>query len=471
MPEAVARFGGGILFIWLLALLLLAVPLLAFDLACSLTLRGTPAASLRRISRHMAIWGHLQSLLCLVFGMLLLMLSIWSLAILLDGLTHAMIGGAALWTGHGSGAMMELLTDPEGNAAGVSSIAMLPMGGVLMIGVLIWLLIHRLIAWPDERFRPYCIALVIGMFGSALLGLGLMQFWPVMPFTAPPDLWAGSSPSYLAMVVEAISWIFCGAALGAALLGQSALRRSQGSDVFAGALWALGLGGCAFLAWLFASGVLLSIGGLVLAGPSLDDLRAPLQTLLFGLPQGLFIAGGEGWLGHLLAAIGLSFLFFWSCLSASYLLRVVAGAWERDYGCSASDARNAVVLIGLLSCLVFAHRQGLFLWMAIFDSLRYLALPGLSLLLLVLVNQRLGLRGLADHLRSYSVIPIPVWWSWWAQCLVPVALAGYLCLALLYHFAWWGDGWQDARWRLAGFVSLLLVISAAWMLHQRGLRR
>lgn len=462
MPMLIIRHGFAALGWWPLIVMLVVLPLSGFAVSLSMTMRATPALMLRRMHRGLYPLGLAQTLVTLMIGVLGAMFAAWSWTMAIDVLLDLLSGRDSRLAGPWSqvpdgfsgtlGFMGRALSD----LAFKDLIS--PMGGVLMMSVLLWLMVHRFLR---HSILP-TLWLVTPVFGGILLMaiLALLAAWssPLPPFAAVPQLSEGQGGgSGLAMLVDVTTCAMLAVALGSGLLGQwyglQARRVDIMDSIISSSLWSMAL----WLIWLMAVGMLLTYG-LYLQGDPGSVMVGGLELLMLRLPMAVVAATGSGALAALLVVLVLLVLGLWGLITTLLTVHVTIHSVRQDFQLSYREAQTRVVIAGLLLSLPFATLGGPALWTLLLDGLRLIVLPALSIMVLVMVNKYLGLDGIVGMVRHYSVIPVSSHWVMVIKVILPLFLLLVMITGAAMALGWQNGGWSWPRLLTLLPMTLVLVL-------------
>ena len=472
MPGLVLRHGLGVVLWWSLAFMAIGMPLVIFGVTLTYTLRATPSKNLRRVHRSLGSAGVAQTGLILLFAILVAVLGVWAWTMFADMVIDVISGrGTRLQqTVHD----LRLVVRP---IIGNTDVATLkagqlgsPLGGMLIIAVLLWLALHRgLTAWSKQVNW-----LLLILFSTLVLFAGLFAalawHWSVAPFSLLPTVSVGHGEALFPLAVssDVLSLLFVGCALGSAFVGQLLLQENRSKDVVATALWA-GAGVLILVVlWLIIVGTALSLLSFVQADLQ-TSIGSVIEVIFVRLPMGLFAALGGGLFAEIVAMALMAWLGGVAFIAALLLLRTACFHVHRELRMPLEEVQTRVTIIGLLLILPFCTIGGPALWLAVVDGVRFVMLPLLLLWIWWGVEYHLGFDGLVDYLRSYSVVPISPLWQIYARFIMPAILLTYLAGGLAMAVGWHNGGFYWPR--LLAILPLMVLMVYMWWFHRQESQR
>ena len=470
LPDLIIQHGMMAVVLWTIGVLVVAFPFLSLGLTMSFTLRGSPAKNLRRIHRPFAALGVLQTAVTFLVGILLVVVSTWAFTVLADIIID-LVSGRGSRLGQGIDEIRQHwivvigFSDLESMSAGHLGS---PLGGLLIVAVLLWLVIHQVLNTEQFYFRGVIqIALVI--FLVLLGGLCLSVVGNRLPLFLSPA--GGSSPESpqglypLGMLSDVLSVVLLSGALGTGFIGQMLMQDGRSRDSLAS------------LAVSLVSMVVLAVGWLILAGVGYAQFNfmhlegylssaSSIDVLLLQIPIGIYLAGGGGAWGVLLTLLFLLFTGLVSLIAALLFLRSSSIQLQRDFALPLHEIQTRLITAGMLCTLPFCTQGGVGLWLAVIDGIRLILLPAMLLWLWWGVTLHLGFSGFVDYMRTTSAIPMVRWWNAYVRVAIPFILLLYLIGSALILS---GGYALPSLWNpLLTLTPLIALIMYGWWYYKRG---
>ena len=464
LPDLVMRYGGFSLLFWALASLLVTFPMLSLSTALSYTLRSSPAKNLRRVHRSLVLSGVAQTALIFLGGLLLVVVSAWSWTIFADMFID-LVSGRGSRLGDDFPSLRQqwtmIIGESHSDAFELERLSR-PLGGLLIVAVLLWLGVHQFLINGIKSFNGLIQALTLGLVlgGGALVLFILLCGLPLFlspNSTGDVGLSMISQPTLrpLGLWTEFISLAFLSGWLGTAFIGQLSFQDGRSRDplmTVAISVVALVL---VALCWMLVIG----------AGESaqhffrVDGQQAPgssIELLFLRLPMIFHTLGGSA-----LAMTFLAWLGILTFVCGLLLLRTACVHLQRDMRMADGEIQSRMIIVGLGLTLPFCTQGGVALWYAMVDGLRFVLLPILLLWIWWGLTAHLGFSGLFDYHRSSSSVPVGFWFLGFNRFVLPFICSLYVLgsLAIFLQFHAIPSFWNPL---LSLLPSLTLVMYLAW---------
>ncbi len=192
------------------------------------------------------------------------------------------------------------------------------------------------------------------------------------------------------------------------------------------------------------------------------------EGVLIGLPQASESRIHAPWISSLLLIFNLTpplLLFFAFCGGMTLAPSL---AWSRHRRRNLRDASWSFIVFPVSLSVVFATTAGFALWQGLLDCFRYLLLPTVLAVLLLLASRVVGDKGLAGHLNAYTTVRVGGVWRSAVRWIIPLLL---LALAGERSYRYLAVRGFASDVCLLYLLPLALIALLAWLLKQYGNRR
>ncbi len=452
-PYLTYKFGGGAFLIpYLIALLVIGIPVLILEFALGQKMQKGAMGAFRKIDGRLIGIGFLAVLACIVAVAYYAVVMGWSLVYML-GSFHSPLP----WSTDAENFFLNNVLQRTGSPSELGSISIVLVIALSLVWITLFFCVFRgiksvgRIVWVS---MPLSLILLLVLFFRAITLEGALNgisyyLRPNFSLLLSLDLW-----------VAAVSQVFFSLSLGFGVMiayaSFNSPKQSITRNAFALALASTGL---SLLAGFVVFGVLghmafvqnIPIEEVATSGPS-------LAFIVFAHAFGLFPLA---WL--------FSFLFFLTLFvlgidTAFSLLEsittVVKDSWRKI---STSVAAFVVCGLGLLSGLLFITGAGFYL-LDIVDhyAISYILLI-IGLMQCIAVGWVYGAENLRLYINSVSKMKIGIWWDICIKWVAPLSLGTLLTLQLLADFKQpYGGypGWVQS----IGFGAVLIPLAIAALL-------
>lgn len=444
--------GGAFLLPYIIALLLIGIPILFLDYAIGQKYQGTPPLALRRLAPKGEWLGWFQ------VGVSFVIFTYYSVVV--------------AWAAHfvwysvheswGDDTVGFFVNDFLQLDKAESAFSLHPVAAVAIPLALIWIIalfimargVQRGIAAANKIFLPLLISLFVIMVVRALFLDGAMD-----------GLNAFFTPNWGALIdssvwIAAVSQIFFSLSVAFGIMMTYASYLKKDSNLTGAGLVA-GFANSSFEI-LAGIGVFAALGfmafgqGTDIAG--LADADVPLTGVgLSFMTFPTIISSMPG--GPLFGVLFFSSLVLAGFTSLVSLLQVASGALQDKFGWSVPKATLVMGLPGaILSVMIFATRTGLTALDIVDAFINNLGIVGSAILLTLFVALRKKLPELRAHLNAVSSVKVPKFWDWMVGVIAPIALLVMLIQAAIDYLRDGYDGNPEWYVIVFGWGSVGIVI-------------
>ncbi len=463
---AYSNGGGAFLIPYVVALLVIGVPILLLDYSVGHKFRGSPPLALRRITPKGELLGWFQVGVSFVIFTYYAVVLAWAARYVFYSFTEA-------W--HGD-SLNFFLTDFLQVTQAETEFSLTPVAAVTIPLVLVWILaifitargLTRGIAAANKVFLPLLIILFLALVIRSLFLPGAME--GLNDFFSPQWSALGDFQVWLAAVAQifySLSVAFGIMVTYASYLPRKANLTGAGLvAAFANSSFEIlaGIGVFAALGFMaFSQGV--AVG-------DLEGLTGPILSFVT-FPQIISMMPG----GALFGVLFFSSLVLAGFTSLLSLLQVVSGGIQDKFGFS---PRNAALIMGIpamvISVALFGTQSGLNALDVVDSFINNLGVVASAVALTLLVSW-MGPRlpFLRRHLNSVSSIKVPRVWEVLVGIVAPAAL-GFMLISAIWNYLQSGYGDFSDRylailgWGAVGFaIAFALIMTALpWRVNRPG---
>lgn len=452
---AYSNGAGAFIIPYVVALLLIGIPILLLDYAIGHRFRGSPPLALRRMGRNGEALGWFQVGVSFVIFTYYAVVLAWAASYVVYSITEA-------W---GDDTLHFFLTDFLQVTETTVAFSLTPVLAVTIPLILVWILalfitargISKGIAAANRVFLPLLVALFLALVIRSLFLPGAMDglnefFTPEWGALIDPSVW-----------IAAVGQIFysLSVAFGIMITYSSYLPRRSN---LTGAGLVAGFANSSFEI-LAGIGVFAALGFMAFnqgVGVSeLEGLSGPILSFVT-FPEIISMMPG----GPIFGVLFFSSLVLAGFTSLLSLLQVVGGGLQDKFGFS---PRKAVLIMGIpatiISVVVFGTQTGLTALDTVDSFINSLGIVG-SAIALALFASIAGPRlpYLRRHLNSVSAIKIPKVWDLLVGVITPIALLVMLAGALTEYITNGYEGLSSGYLAVFGWGMMGLVFVFAFVM-------
>lgn len=406
--------GGAFLVPYVVALLLIGIPVLLLDYSIGFKYKGSPPLALRRIAKNGEMLGWFQVGISFVIFTYYAAVLAWAAHYVIYAFTEA-------W---GDDAMGFFVTDFLQVTEAEGAFNLVPVWAVTIPLVLVWVLgifivargLTRGIAAANKVFLPLLVVLFVAMVVRALFLPGALDGLNAF-FT--PD-WSALTDFHV--WISAVAQIFFSLSIAFGIMITYSSYLAPRSNLTGAGLVA-GFANSSFEI-LAGIGVFAALGfmayGQGIAVADLEGLTGPILSFVT-FPQIISMMPG----GPVFGVLFFSSLVLAGFTSLISLLQVVSGGLQDKFGFSPA---KAAVIMGvpsmIISVVLFGTQTGLNSLDVVDSFINNLGIVGSAILLTLFASFAGGrLPSLRKELNSVSAIRVPKFWDFVIGILVPAALA------------------------------------------------
>ncbi|MDO4259860.1 MAG: sodium-dependent transporter [Actinomycetaceae bacterium] len=446
--------GGAFLVPYLVALLVVGIPVLWLDYAIGHKFRGSPPWALRRIGAAGEYIGWLQFFVCFVI------LTYYG-AVIAWGVQYAIYSVTQAW-GSNTG---EFFTQNFLQVADASAVHFELVPAVAIPLLLVWLFVLLIIALGVSKgvelanriFLPLLVILFMVLVIRALFLPGAVEglnafFTPKWESLVDPHVW-----------LSAFAQIFFSLSVAFGIMLTYASYLKPKSNLTGTALVA-GFANSSFEI-LAGIGVFSALGFMAhqqqMQVSELEGLTGPILSFVT-FPQIISMMPG----GSLFGVLFFTSLVLAGITSLLSLLQVVSGGLQDKFGFSPVKAALVIgVPATIASLMLFGTTSGLNTLDIVDTFVNNIGVVGCAVLMTLfaaLVGPRL--KGLRAHLNSVSSVKVPKWWDIIVGIIAPVVLGIMLLLAVIDYLAHGYGGGDFPNWYVGlfgwGSIAFIAIGSA-----------
>ena len=451
-PGVAYENGGGAFIIpYIVALLLIGLPVLFLDYAIGHKYKGTPPLALRRLAPKGEWLGWFQVGVSFIIFTYYAVVIAWAAHYVFYSVNEA-------W---GDDPTTFFVTDFLQATEAESAFSLNPVAAVTIPLILVWVLalfimargIQDGIAAANRVFLPLLVILFVSMVVRALFLPGAVDglnafFTPEWGSLANPSVWLAA----VAQIFYSLSVAF-----GIMMTYASYLKKKSN---LTGAGLVAGFANSSFEI-LAGIGVFAALGFMAFnQGVQISDLEGLSGVTLSFMTFPRIISMMPG--GPLFGVVFLSSLVLAGFTSLVSLLQVASGALQDKFGLS---VHKATLIMGLpamvISVVIFGTKTGLNALDIVDAFINNLGVVGSAVMLTLFVATRKKLPTLRAHLNKVSSVKLPKAWDYVVGIVAPIALSAMLISAIV-DFIRQGYGGMPT-WYIAVFgwgVILLAIIFA-----------
>ena len=427
---AYANGGGALLVPYLVALVLVGIPMLLLDYAMGHKLRGSPPWALRRLAAGGEVLGWFQTFVCFVILVYYGAVIAWSAQYMVYSVNQS-------WGEDPT----SFFTDTFLRVVPGDQFSWEPVAAVAVPLVLIWVLVLAIIGRGIARgveaankvFLPLLVILFLALVVRALFLPGAVEglnafFTPNWSALADPNVW-----------LAAFAQIFYSLSVGFGIMLTYASYLKPKSNLTGTALVA-GFANSSFEI-LAGIGVFSAIGFMAHQGgvsvSEVEGLTGPILSFVT-FPKIISMMPG----GPLFGVLFFSSLVLAGVTSLLSLLQVVSGGLQDKFGWS--PARSALILgvpATAISLVLFGTRSGLNNLDIVDNFINSVGVVSSAIMFAVLcavAGPRLG--ALRAHINSVSSVKVPKLWEPLVGIVIPVVLFVMMAMSLVKVLK---DGYED----------------------------
>ena len=451
-PGVAYESGGGAFIVpYIVALLLIGLPVLFLDYAIGHKYKGTPPLALRRLAPKGEWLGWFQVGVSFIIFTYYAVVIAWAAHYVIYSVNEA-------W---GEDPTTFFVTDFLQATEAESAFSLNPVAAVAIPLVLIWILalfimargIQDGIAAANKIFLPLLVILFIAMVVRALFLPGAIDglnafFTPEWGALANPSVWLAA----VAQIFYSLSVAF-----GIMMTYASYLKKNAN---LTGAGLVAGFANSSFEI-LAGIGVFAALGFMAFGqGVQISDLEGLSGVTLSFMTFPRIISMMPG--GPLFGVLFFSSLLLAGFTSLVSLLQVVSGALQDKFGLSVG---KATLIMGLpamvISVIIFGTKTGLNALDVVDAFINNLGVVGSAVMLTLFVAIRKKLPILRAYLNKVSSVRLPKAWDYVVGIVAPIALSVMLISAIV-DFIRQGYGGMPT-WYIAifgwGAIALAIVFA------------
>lgn len=449
--------GGAFLVPYLIALLVIGIPVLLLDYALGHHFRGSPPLSLRRLTPKAEFLGWFQVMVCFVIFTYYAVVIAWAAGYVVYSVNMSWGEDPKTFFLQDFLQVTEVASDAPLNFTPVVSV-MIPL---VMLWVLV-LLIMGLgltagVELANKIFLPLLVVLFIAIVVRALFLPGALEglnafFTPTWSSLADPQVWLAA----FAQIFYSLSVAF-----GIMLTYASYLKPKTN---LTGTGLVAGFANSSFEI-LAGIGVFAALGFMAhqenVAVSELEGLTGPILSFVT-FPKIISMMPG----GPLFGVLFFTSLVLAGVTSLLSLLQVVSGGLQDKFGVSPKKASFIMGVPAMLVSVAFFGTQSGLNTLDIVDNFINTLGVVVCAIALTLTAAFAGkrLRGLREHLNATSTLPIPAVWDVLVGIVTPAFLAFMLVTAVIDLVQNPYGGGDYATWYLNVFgwgCLLFCVVTAA----------
>lgn len=458
-PGVAYENGGGAFIIpYVIALLIIGIPILFLDYAIGHKYRGTPPLALRRVSRRGEWLGWFQVGVSIVIFVYYAAVIAWATQYVIFSVTEK-------WNEADDTATF-FVTDFLQLTEAQSAVSVHPVAAVSIPLILIWIIalfimargVSRGIAAANKVFLPLLIVLFVIMVIRALFLPGALDglnafFEPNWAALLDIGVWGAA----VSQIFFSLSVAFGIMMTYASYLGKKVNLTGAGLVAgFANSSFEVlaGIGVFAALGFMaFGQGVPLDSLGLT--GVSLSFMTFPM--IISSMPG-----------GPLFGVLFFSSLVLAGFTSLVSLLQVASGSLQDKFGWSVPKATLVMGIPAMVvSVAIFGTRSGLDALDVVDAFINNIGIVASAVMLTVFVAFAKKLPELRAYLNATSTVKVPKIWDVMVGIVAPIALAAML-IGKFWEFASEGYGDFSLSYLMVfGWGSVILVLLFATFMTTR----
>lgn len=454
-PGVAYENGGGAFIIpYIVALLLIGLPVLFLDYAIGHKFHGTPPLSLRRLAPKGEWLGWFQVAVSFIIFTYYAVVIAWAARYVVFSMNEA-------W---GDNTADFFVADFLQVTEATTSFSLTPVAAVTIPLILIWVLallimargVQGGIAAANKLLLPLLVVLFVMMVARALFLPGAIDginafFTPEWSALADPSVWLAA----VAQIFYSLSIAFGIMMTYASYLGKKANLTGAGLVAgFANSSFEI----------LAGIGVFAALGFMAFTqGVGINELEGITGVSLsfITFPQIISMMPG----GPLFGVLFFSSLVLAGFTSLVSLLQVVSGSIQDKFGFSVT---KATLIMGIpamvISVVVFGTQTGLNALDVVDAFINHLGVVGSAVMLTVFVALNKKLPELRAHLNAVSTVKLPKAWDYVVGIIAPIALSIMLISAIVDFVA---NGYADmptAYLAVFGWGIIVLAIVFAFVM-------
>ncbi len=451
--------GGAFLVPYIIALVVVGIPLMTLELGVGHKMRGSSPLSFARINRKWE-WCGWWAVICAMFGIML-----YYSVVIAWCLNYVFFSFSLAWGEDPNGFFFGEYLKLSDGPFNLGSISIPILGALLAVWFLCWVVVYYGVEKGVERankiFMPLLLVLILVLVGwsvnleGAAKGIAV-YLTPDFSLLSQPHIWidAFSQIFFTLSLAFGIMIVYASYLPRKANLAKDAVIIAIGNSLFSLVAGFAVFGTLGYMATIkgveVSEVVKESIGLAFVAYPQAISLM-PNFAEVFGV---IFFVS--------LVIAGLS--------SGVSLVEAFSSAMIDKYGFQRKTVVTFTCVIGFLGSLVFATQGGLF-WLDIVDHfITHYELVIIGLLECLVIGWVLKAEVLRQYMDDVSSTNLPKIWDFCVKIMVPVVLVVLLVNDLKTEFAEPYEGYPVSAlvflgvgWPLVGLIASIIISKAPWV--------
>lgn len=450
--------GGAFLIPYLIALLVVGIPLMILELGIGHRMRGSAPMSFAKVSRHWE-WCGWWAVICAMYGIML-----YYAAVVAWCLSYVFFSTNLAWGDDPNHFFFnEFLHLSSGPTAlgDIRAPIMLALTGIwLVCWFIVYFGVQKGLERANKIFMPMLFILVgILVIWSVNLkgaGIGLAVYLkPDFALLKTPQIW-----------IDAFSQIFFTLSLAFGIMITYASYLPRKADIVQDA-FVISVGNCLF-SFLAGFAVFGTLGymSFTLNKPVAEVVKESIGLAFVAYPQAISLIPG---FAHIFGILFFTLLVIAGLSSAISLVEAFSSAVIDKFHYPRKTVVSAVCITGFLGSVVFTAESGLY-WVDIVDHfVTHYGLVVVGILECLLIGWIFKARKLREHIQHAGQKTLNRMWDFLIRYVIPLVLVVLLIHDLVEEFSRPYEGYPGAvligvgqNWLVAALIVALFVSNRAW---------